>query len=493
MAPEVLGPRLFVDAPSLPIFIHGDDFDPTSSTHADFRSFYPSSINAWATFGVEALKWVVNEDRTTLTTNPDAVLHRHFPNQKPEALFVWQSEKPAVLSHLQGRSLIQSYLDCDTKTVSIVNQLSSYMHEYEVTYVSLANWEETWIFRRSGALGITSRSPRSLSATPPQLLPAHPSVARSSSPGRSPSASRTSLLLPALPKSLSPKDLTRAHQHAALSSTPPGSGDDTTGGPADEAKETGDSWFEGPPKQLKSIDTTSFEASKVVVGSGSMGVSYCGVFEGRPAILKMLGLGKTKRGQERLTNEIEAYEALWGLAVGVFIGGGEWGPLGVLATEEIVNGRKEGVKTMEGFEEDLLLIEDSLRFNHESGYVHGDVRPQNILFSGEGADRKALFIDLETAHKAGEEELENPAIFTPGESQAAIPYEDATRRTASISVACAILTARAADVGATDEEETAEAGDEEDAGVEEAAVRAGDAACPGSVTGIPASTFATQF
>ncbi|RKO92832.1 hypothetical protein BDK51DRAFT_38292 [Blyttiomyces helicus] len=369
---------------------------------------------------------------------PDAVLQLSAEGQEALPLYLWESKKPSVLALRGARSILSAYRARDLNVVCAVNQLYTYLHEYRLTYGSLTTSTETWFVRRSqkDQLEISDIVMRNSATSPvgPSLRRAilfawsliqtkpvfddHPGFDPSKhGPGSRPFPGSNSGIAPTTSTRTSAR-LTASRKSAASSS----SSSSLTGvaaGSSDEPQESDDSGFAGTPTLLKDLSLDSVELSREVVGYGSMGRCLRGLFEGSPAIMKVLELGKTERGEQRLANEIEAYgalSALSGQAIGTCLGGGAWGALGVLATEEIMPGRVPGVESMDGFDaEHMGLIVASLRLIHDAGYVHGDVRPQNILFSGEGSARKALFIDLESAHVAWEgareDEMEGVLCF----------------------------------------------------------------------------------
>ncbi|KAJ3292859.1 hypothetical protein HDU76_007118, partial [Blyttiomyces sp. JEL0837] len=56
--------------------------------------------------------------------------------------------------------------------------------------------------------------------------------------------------------------------------------------------------------------------------------------------------------------------------------------------------------------EEKQMAEKSLRMIHARGYIHGDIRRENVVFHVEGGVRKALWVDLETCQLGEAEEFE---------------------------------------------------------------------------------------
>ncbi|RKO88353.1 hypothetical protein BDK51DRAFT_27371, partial [Blyttiomyces helicus] len=176
-----------------------------------------------------------------------------------------------------------------------------------------------------------------------------------------------------------------------------GEGEQAGGGDADSGI--------GTPTLLRLLRRAELDWDRnQFLGSGATGRAYRGAFHGDPAVIKFVDLFKVENAESIVYAEIEAYgalEDLQGSAIPLFYGGGNLWGAGVVAVEEVKPGKLEGV---EGWEDlspvDQNLARASLKRIHAKGYIHGDVRWENLLFAESEGVRRAVWIDLGRARRA---------------------------------------------------------------------------------------------
>ncbi|RKO84351.1 hypothetical protein BDK51DRAFT_48341 [Blyttiomyces helicus] len=130
--------------------------------------------------------------------------------------------------------------------------------------------------------------------------------------------------------------------------------------------------------------------------------------EGAPP--RAISAGPSEAPPEGLVDaEILAYsllEEIQGLAIPRFIEGGSWLGAGVVAVEEIGPGR---VEAAEGWDHltpnDQELARASLQVLYSKGFIHGDLRLDNLLFADSDGARRAVWIDLARSRRASAAEI----------------------------------------------------------------------------------------
>ncbi|RKO85053.1 hypothetical protein BDK51DRAFT_52738 [Blyttiomyces helicus] len=118
------------------------------------------------------------------------------------------------------------------------------------------------------------------------------------------------------------------------------------------------------------------------LGSGASGTVFLGSIYGEQAAIKFFDINKLPNGESLVHSELSAFAALrhlQGEAIAELVDGGIYDIFGIVATVPITPG---------------IL---SLASIHALGWIHGDFHLPNVLFSGGGQERKALWVDLEKA------------------------------------------------------------------------------------------------
>ncbi|KAI8999154.1 hypothetical protein BC832DRAFT_594845 [Gaertneriomyces semiglobifer] len=135
-----------------------------------------------------------------------------------------------------------------------------------------------------------------------------------------------------------------------------------------------------------------------VLGTGRCGITFAGWLYDTSAAIKLVDPIKRPEAAKALQHEMEMYEKLsdfQGKVIPKLIGRGVMdGMLEFLAMEPI----NPGVLKVWG-EEERSLARAAVGQLHEAGFVHGDIRVQNVLFEGTGKERRAVLIDLEMVKK----------------------------------------------------------------------------------------------
>ncbi|KAJ3095821.1 hypothetical protein HDU97_006481 [Phlyctochytrium planicorne] len=137
------------------------------------------------------------------------------------------------------------------------------------------------------------------------------------------------------------------------------------------------------------------------LGIGRCGPVFLAVVDGVQAAVKNTRWAtKSNDANVRVMHEsslYERFENLQGIAIPrLLISAHQDGFFVEMVTERALQGWKE-----EWTEEELQSALEALGAIHGEGYIHGDIRRQNVVFTSEG---KALWIDLETCREGSEEE-----------------------------------------------------------------------------------------
>ena len=134
-----------------------------------------------------------------------------------------------------------------------------------------------------------------------------------------------------------------------------------------------------------------------------MGICKLCEYNGIEAAVKLVDTSKSAENRESLVREIVNYQFLkdlQGIVIPKFYCYGDF--LGILEFFCM-----ELCSTSECWEEDKKIAIVALKRLHEKGIKHGDVRKSNFVFKGQGIDRVALIIDLESLQfDAAESELD---------------------------------------------------------------------------------------
>ncbi|RKO91729.1 hypothetical protein BDK51DRAFT_34722 [Blyttiomyces helicus] len=141
------------------------------------------------------------------------------------------------------------------------------------------------------------------------------------------------------------------------------------------------------------------------LGAGATRSAFRVTAGGVPAVVNIVDLFKVEDGGKVVYREIEAYTSLidlQGVAIPRSLEGGNLSGAGIIAVEEITPGKAAGAKTcgLPAYRSGLL---------HAKGYIHGDLRLDNLLFAEDGRERRGVWIDLATAKRATAAEVEQKA------------------------------------------------------------------------------------
>lgn len=135
------------------------------------------------------------------------------------------------------------------------------------------------------------------------------------------------------------------------------------------------------------------------VGRGGMGVVYRAqhVLTGRPVALKLLGRGASST-DERVLNEARSAASLRhpNVVEVLDVGVHEGGPFLVmeLLTGEALSADTPGARDVSQLLRWLLPVLGAVAELHERGYVHGDLKPANVLLNQQGPHTAPKLIDF---------------------------------------------------------------------------------------------------
>ncbi|KAJ3179783.1 hypothetical protein HDU87_002351 [Geranomyces variabilis] len=309
-----------------------------------------------------------------------------------------------------------------------VEQAFGYMYHNKLQYGVLSTYEQTWVFARkrdsplslsisstidarTAGDGVTWR--RAISfiaqlATSMAQMPTPPPASGRTSPRTSRSASRSSSRARS-PYLRSPLASPTASRPSSPASAQPGARGSNQ--PIRDAQLTDDTITESDTLSFDSAPLFQLDVDMtlaVPLGTGRTGSTFLGTVDDLPAAIKIVD--PVKKGGvvlHALERECRVYHDLLdlqGTAVARVIGRGVMGGMfPFLATEPIVSPGR----IAEWGPSEHLLAQEALSGLHAAGYLHGDVRKENVLFHDDpaGGQRRALLIDLETARRASSDEL----------------------------------------------------------------------------------------
>ncbi|RKO84851.1 hypothetical protein BDK51DRAFT_28053 [Blyttiomyces helicus] len=146
------------------------------------------------------------------------------------------------------------------------------------------------------------------------------------------------------------------------------------------------------------------------LGSGATASVLRGMIGDSPAAIKFIGLFKVENGESLVRAEITAYSLLaelQGLAsVALSKAGIGPGRELLLAVEEISPGSVDGAEERGDLtSEDQNLARAALQFVHSKGFIHGDLRLDNLPFDKSDGARRALWISLARSRPASAAEI----------------------------------------------------------------------------------------
>ena len=169
---------------------------------------------------------------------------------------------------------------------------------------------------------------------------------------------------------------------------PPDGGDDGDDGDDDD----GNGGEELIP--LEFFDWDSFSTLSVL-GTGRSGTVFKAILHGEMVALKICDLWQHPHYKKELLNEVKVYHALkdlQGYCIPRFKGAGYTaGGLWATATD-IVGSPLKDVKSLS--DQERLVIQTALSSIHRHGFVHNDIRKDNILIKRDGSQFSASFIDF---------------------------------------------------------------------------------------------------
>ncbi|KAJ3176483.1 hypothetical protein HDU87_005177 [Geranomyces variabilis] len=359
--------------------------------------------------------------------------------RKKNVLFIAPGEHLADVynSHRSGQ---MTAAEC-RKVKCCVEQAFGYMYHNKLQHGVLTTYEQTWVFSRkrdsplslsisstidarTAGDGVTWRRAISfiaqLATSVAQMPTPSPAFVRTS-PRTSRSASRSSSHAPS-PYIRSPLASPTASRPSSPASARPGAGGSnqpdsgpsvppSSQRPIRDAQLTDDTITESDILSFDSAPLFQLDVDMtlaVPLGTGRTGSTFLGTVGDLPAAIKIVD--PVKKGGvalHALERECRVYHDLLdlqGTAVARVIGRGVMGGMfPFLATEPIVSPGR----IAEWGPSEHLLAQEALSGLHAAGYLHGDVRKQNVLFHDDpaGGQRRALLIDLETARRASSGEL----------------------------------------------------------------------------------------
>ena len=158
---------------------------------------------------------------------------------------------------------------------------------------------------------------------------------------------------------------------------------------------------------LEFFDWGSF-STLGVLGTGRTGTVFKAILYGEVVALKICDLWKHLDYEEDLLNEVKVYHALknlQGYCIPKFKGAGYTaGGLFAIATD-IVGSPLEDVKSLSDQED--IVIQTALSSIHCHGFVHNDIREDNILIRRNGCQFSAFFIDFAFSKQGRPRDFQN--------------------------------------------------------------------------------------
>ncbi|RKO84435.1 hypothetical protein BDK51DRAFT_31673 [Blyttiomyces helicus] len=150
--------------------------------------------------------------------------------------------------------------------------------------------------------------------------------------------------------------------------------------------------LEASPTLLKPVISSAIDVDyQNLLGRSSTGGVVLGSVKGTSAAIKLVDLDKLQSD-----------------TIAQLLDGGLIEGYGMVATAPILPGLVLNGRLFKDLTwDDLALAKRSLGRMHAMGWIHGDLQVSNVLFSGDGEGRRALWIDLEDARVGTEEERDD--------------------------------------------------------------------------------------
>jgi hypothetical protein len=378
----------------------------------------------------ENLNQVLNErfcphseytDRTVVG-EPDFVA----TNSDGELLLVIEAK---TISSLAADNLVQAFLDDDragatgrsTGVVPVFNQICQiygYLSNNRLRYGAITNYSKTWFLFRPDKSKLRISPPVSCDATQPTLFQCFATIATLAleNPELNAKPQSTPQPPPSQPSQSPPKGDKKdppfipkqkrgADEPVDKETTKRRTRRTTGGGRAGTSRSNNLSSEEEETKySLQSVDRDSFTVLNVL-GTGRTGKVLGGILNNKSVALKILDLWKHPALEHELINEVKVYRALkqlQGKCIPRFEKAG-YVPGGLLIATEIVGAPLEDVASLS--KEECLAIERVLASIHSYGYIHGDIREENILVKRSGDHFNAFFIDFAFARRGSQAEF----------------------------------------------------------------------------------------
>nr|KAJ3419823.1 hypothetical protein HK105_006460 [Polyrhizophydium stewartii] len=143
------------------------------------------------------------------------------------------------------------------------------------------------------------------------------------------------------------------------------------------------------------------------IGAGWFGVVCEGLFQGQPAAIKRIVMHLFFDNLLIYEHEVQVYlhlRELWGTAVARLLSHG------IDSHKSVSIITERGSHSKEWPDSDIQLAVASLERIHKKGILHGDSHAGNVVFVGEGTNRRALWIDFEHSRFDDDQDLREAEI-----------------------------------------------------------------------------------
>nr|KAJ3411351.1 hypothetical protein HK105_002654 [Polyrhizophydium stewartii] len=143
------------------------------------------------------------------------------------------------------------------------------------------------------------------------------------------------------------------------------------------------------------------------IGAGCFGVVCEGLFQGQPVAIKRIVMHLHFDNLLLYEHEVQVYlhlRELWGTAVARLLSHG------IDSHKSVSIITERGSHSKEWPDSDIRLAVASLEMIHNMGILHGDSHAGNVVFVGEGTNRRALWIDFEHSRFDDDQDLREAEI-----------------------------------------------------------------------------------
>ncbi|KAJ3093447.1 hypothetical protein HDU97_009652 [Phlyctochytrium planicorne] len=330
-------------------------------------------------------------------------VHRNY---YPDIMVCDSHRIPYCVGEVKRDAIIPAHtdfanIDKSTPAFKALAQAVNYLKHFKCTYGILTSFNCWWFIKLDGPKVLVSTATRDNTKTP-QVLVALAAVLKLARESKDEQDTRKSSNLKGQADAGETEDPFDHSFSPNFDGGRPGDND----GDAPSLGERGPS-SGGPTMCIDRADSgTDVKTEGPWLGDGQHGGVFLEVVNGVRVAFKSADSENRPESAEAIFRESAVYETLkdlQGVAIARLVVPARMpNPFLVeMATEVASEGWKEDLT-----QDDLDLALVSLSAIHEKGYIHGDIRRQNLVFHRDATGRRALWIDLESCEPGTAEKME---------------------------------------------------------------------------------------